>query len=160
MKKSSNKNWLKEHFSDSYVKRAKQEGFRARSVYKLMEIDKRYKLIKPNMIVVDLGASPGGWSEYIAKLIGSKGKLIALDLCDFVIVGGSDSLCELTLSGFASLEAIANELTNPFSVNRKGINIGEGAALRSGGPGCAGRTRVEGPRRAGPIGCAARRQLR
>ena len=81
MKKSKSSNrWLKEHFSDIYVKRAKQEGFRARSVYKLMEIQERYRIIKPNMIVVDLGAAPGGWSEYVVQLIGSEGKIIALDI--------------------------------------------------------------------------------
>lgn len=63
------------------------------------------------------------------KVFASARELIKLDLCDFVILGGVDSLCELTLSGFASLEATASELTNPFSVNRKGINIGEAAAL-------------------------------
>ncbi len=63
------------------------------------------------------------------KVFASAEELINLDICDFVVVGGADSLCELTLSGFASLEAISNELTNPFSINRKGINIGEAAAL-------------------------------
>jgi 23S rRNA (uridine2552-2'-O)-methyltransferase len=77
--KSSNR-WLKEHFSDIYVKRAKREGFRARSVYKLMEIQERYRIIKPNMVVVDLGAAPGGWSEYVVQLIGREGKIIALDI--------------------------------------------------------------------------------
>lgn len=77
--KSSNR-WLKEHFSDIYVKRAKQEGFRARSVYKLMEIQERYRIIKPNMVVVDLGAAPGGWSEYVVQLIGSEGRIVALDI--------------------------------------------------------------------------------
>ena len=77
--KSSNR-WLKEHFSDVYVKRAKQEGFRARSVYKLIEIQERYKIIKPNMFIVDLGAAPGGWSEYVAQSIGTKGRVFALDI--------------------------------------------------------------------------------
>jgi len=77
--KSSNR-WQKEHFSDIYVKRAKREGFRARSVYKLMEIQERYRIIKPNMVVVDLGAAPGGWSEYVVQLIGSEGKIVALDI--------------------------------------------------------------------------------
>lgn len=77
--KSSNR-WLKEHFSDIYVKQARQEGFRARSVYKLIEIQERYKIIKPNMFVVDLGAAPGGWSEYTVQLVGPKGKVIALDI--------------------------------------------------------------------------------
>lgn len=72
--------WLKEHFSDVYVKRAQQEGFRARSVYKLKEIQERYKFIKPGMTVVDLGAAPGAWSEYVKTLVGAKGKIIALDI--------------------------------------------------------------------------------
>jgi 23S rRNA (uridine2552-2'-O)-methyltransferase len=89
MKKSSSSNrWLKEHFSDIYVKRAKQEGFRARSVYKLMEIQERYKIIKPNMLVVDLGASPGGWSEYVVKLVGPSGKVFALDILSMQPIDG------------------------------------------------------------------------
>jgi 23S rRNA (uridine2552-2'-O)-methyltransferase len=79
-KSKSSGRWLKEHFSDIYVKRAKQDGFRARSVYKLMEIQERYGIIKHNMIVVDLGASPGGWSEYVVQLIGSGGEVFALDI--------------------------------------------------------------------------------
>ena len=60
MKKSSSGRWLREHFSDIYVKKAKSEGFRARSTYKLKEINERYKIIKRDMVVVDLGAAPGG----------------------------------------------------------------------------------------------------
>ncbi len=63
------------------------------------------------------------------KVFASARGLIALGVCDAVIVGGVDSLCEMTLAGFASLEAVSDELTNPFSVNRKGINIGEAAAI-------------------------------
>ena len=88
MKKSSSGRWLKEHFSDVYVKRAKQEGFRARSVYKLMEINERYKIIKSNMFVVDLGAAPGGWSEYVVKLVGNKGKVFALDILPIRPISG------------------------------------------------------------------------
>lgn len=87
--KSSNR-WLKEHFSDIYVKRAKQEGFRARSVYKLIEIQERYKIIKPNMLVVDLGASPGGWSEYVVQLVGLKGGVFALDILPMQPIKGVD----------------------------------------------------------------------
>lgn len=91
MKKSKSSNrWLKEHFSDIYVKRAKQEGFRARSVYKLMEIQERYRIIKPNMVVVDLGAAPGGWSEYVVQLIGPRGKIIALDILAMQPIRGVD----------------------------------------------------------------------
>ncbi|MDR1057679.1 MAG: 23S rRNA methyltransferase [Coxiellaceae bacterium] len=80
MKKSNSKRWLKEYFSDIYVKRAKREGLRARSVYKLMEINKRCRIIKPNTVIVDLGASPGGWSKYVAQIVGQNGKVFAVDM--------------------------------------------------------------------------------
>lgn len=92
MKKSSSKRWLKEHFSDVYVKRAKKEGFRARSVYKLMEIDERFKVIKAGMLVVDLGAAPGGWSEYAIKRVGSKGKVFALDILPMKSIYGVECI--------------------------------------------------------------------
>lgn len=77
--KSSNR-WLQEHFKDPYVKRAQQQGYRSRAVYKLLELQQRDKLIKPGMTVVDLGASPGGWSQLTAQLVGDKGRVIALDI--------------------------------------------------------------------------------
>lgn len=76
----SSRNWLQEHFSDKYVKQAQQQGLRARSAFKLIEINQKYKILRPNMSVVDLGASPGSWSEYASKIIGVKGKVIAVDL--------------------------------------------------------------------------------
>lgn len=79
MVKGGSRRWLQEHFSDPYVKRAKEEGFRARSVYKLIEIAERYKFIKLGMSVVDLGSAPGGWSLYLAKLVGKEGKVFAVD---------------------------------------------------------------------------------
>ena len=79
-KSGSSRRWLREHFSDPYVKQAHQAGLRSRSVFKLMEIQERDKLFKPGMTVVDLGAAPGGWSELIAKLVGDKGRVIALDI--------------------------------------------------------------------------------
>jgi 23S rRNA (uridine2552-2'-O)-methyltransferase len=85
--KSSNR-WLKEHFSDIYVRQARQDGFRARSVYKLMEIQERYKIIKPGMNIVDLGAAPGGWSEYAVQLIGNGGKIFALDILPMRAIRG------------------------------------------------------------------------
>jgi len=72
--------WLQEHFSDEYVKRAQKEGFRSRSVYKLMEINTRDKLFKPGMRIIDLGAAPGGWSQWLSKQILPQGRLIALDI--------------------------------------------------------------------------------
>jgi 23S rRNA (uridine2552-2'-O)-methyltransferase len=77
--KSSN-TWLKEHFADHYVKLAHEKGYRARSAFKLLELNKKDKLIKPGMLIVDLGAAPGGWSQVAASLIGERGKIIALDI--------------------------------------------------------------------------------
>lgn len=86
--RNSSSRWLKEHFSDPYVKRAKKEGFRARSVYKLMEIVERHKFIRSDMVAVDLGAAPGGWSEYIVQLIGKQGKIFAVDLLPIKPISG------------------------------------------------------------------------
>jgi len=77
---SSSRQWLKEHFSDVYVKQAQKSGYRSRAVYKLQEIHERDCLFKPGMIVIDLGAAPGGWSQLISKLVGKKGRVIALDI--------------------------------------------------------------------------------
>lgn len=80
MANKSSRRWLKEHFSDTYVKQAQQAGFRSRAVYKLIEIHKRDHLFKPGMIVIDLGAAPGGWAQYVAELVKPNGLLIAVDL--------------------------------------------------------------------------------
>ncbi|MCK5902928.1 MAG: 23S rRNA (uridine(2552)-2'-O)-methyltransferase RlmE [Cocleimonas sp.] len=79
--KSSNA-WLQEHFDDEYVKKAQQAGYRSRAVYKLEEIQQKDQLIKPNMKVIDLGAAPGGWSQYTSKLVGKNGQVIASDILD------------------------------------------------------------------------------
>lgn len=76
----SSRRWLKEHFTDPYVKKAQQEGYRSRAVYKLLEINKRDRLLKPNMTVVDLGAAPGGWSQVAAQMVKPKGRVFALDI--------------------------------------------------------------------------------
>lgn len=72
--------WMQEHVNDPYVIRAKSEGWRARAAFKLIEIDDRDKLIKPGMVVVDLGSTPGSWSQVAAKRLGANGKIIALDI--------------------------------------------------------------------------------
>jgi 23S rRNA (uridine2552-2'-O)-methyltransferase len=76
----SSHQWLKSHFDDEYVKRAQREGYRSRAVYKLAEIQQKDHLLRPGMTVVDLGAAPGGWSQYAAPLLGAKGRIIALDI--------------------------------------------------------------------------------
>ena len=79
-KASSSKGWLKEHFDDEYVMRAKREGYRSRACYKLLEIQEKDRLFKPGMTVVDLGSAPGGWSQVAAELVGHNGRVIASDI--------------------------------------------------------------------------------
>lgn len=76
----TSKQWMKEHVNDPYVQLAQKEGYRSRAAYKLLEIDERDHLLKPGMVVVDLGATPGGWSQVAGNKVGDGGKVIALDL--------------------------------------------------------------------------------
>ena len=84
----SSERWLKEHAADAYVKRARQEGFRSRAAFKLEELDAAERLLKPGMLVVDLGAAPGGWSQYAAKVLNGKGSVYALDILPMDPVAG------------------------------------------------------------------------
>jgi 23S rRNA (uridine2552-2'-O)-methyltransferase len=72
--------WLQEHASDTFVQRAHREGWRSRAVFKLEELDRAEKLIRPGMVIVDLGAAPGGWSQYAARRLDGRGEVFALDL--------------------------------------------------------------------------------
>ena len=76
----TSKQWMMEHVNDVYVQRAKAEGYRSRAAYKLIEVAARDRLLKPGMVVVDLGAAPGGWSQVAAVNVGARGRVIALDL--------------------------------------------------------------------------------
>lgn len=78
----SSERWLAEHGRDEFVRRAASEGWRSRAVYKLSEIDERDRLLRPGMVVVDLGAAPGGWSQYAAGKVGPRGRVIAMDVLD------------------------------------------------------------------------------
>ena len=77
--KSSDR-WLKEHFADPFVQRAQSEGWRSRAVYKLQQIDRREKLLRPGRVVLDLGAAPGAWSQYARRQVGKHGRVIASDI--------------------------------------------------------------------------------
>jgi 23S rRNA (uridine2552-2'-O)-methyltransferase len=76
----SSQRWLREHFEDEFVKRAQREGYRSRAVFKLEEIQQKDHILKPGMVVVDLGAAPGGWSQYAVRLIGRNGSVVATDV--------------------------------------------------------------------------------
>lgn len=81
MKRSkTSKGWMQEHLNDPWVLKAKAEGMRSRAVYKLLEIDKKDKLLKPGMVVVDLGSAPGSWSQVAAPRVKPSGQLFALDI--------------------------------------------------------------------------------
>lgn len=88
----SSAGWLREHFSDAYVKRAQAEGVRSRAVYKLEELIDRDRLLKPGMVVVDLGAAPGGWSQLVRQRLGDGGKVFALDILPMQGIAGVDFL--------------------------------------------------------------------
>ena len=100
VRSKSSQKWLQEHHRDQYVKRAQMDGYRSRASYKLIEINQKDKIFKPGLIVIDLGAAPGGWSQVAAKLVGSKGKTIASDILnmnpidkvDFVLGDFTDSV--------------------------------------------------------------------
>ena len=84
----SSTRWLQEHFSDPYVKRAQAEGWRSRAVFKLEELLDRDRLLKPGMVIVDLGAAPGGWSQVARARLGDKGRVVALDILPMQGIGG------------------------------------------------------------------------
>lgn len=86
----SSQQWLKEHFADPFVKKAQAEGMRSRAAYKLEELIERDKLLRPGMIVVDLGAAPGGWSQVVRRDLGSKGRVIAMDILEMPGIAGVD----------------------------------------------------------------------
>jgi len=84
----SSSRWLKEHFSDPFVKRAQAEGWRSRAVFKLEELIERDRLLKPGMVVVDLGAAPGGWSQMVRERLGDAGRIVALDILPMQGIAG------------------------------------------------------------------------
>src|SRR5687768_6666779 len=88
----SSQRWLKEHFSDPFVKKAQAEGLRSRAAYKLEELVERDRLLKPGMVVVDLGAAPGGWSQWVRQALGDSGRVIALDILEMPTLAGVEFL--------------------------------------------------------------------
>ena len=84
----TSKAWMQEHLNDEFVKRAQKEGYRARAAYKLIEIDDKDKLIKPGMTIVDLGSTPGSWSQVAVQRLKGNGKVIALDILEMTGIAG------------------------------------------------------------------------
>jgi len=86
----SSQQWMQEHFQDEYVKKAQVLGYRSRAIFKLIEIQEKDKIIRPGINIVDLGAAPGGWSEYASKIAGKNSRVIALDLLEIEPIEGVD----------------------------------------------------------------------
>ena len=101
----SSTQWMQEHFDDEYVKMAKAQGYRSRAVFKLKEMNEKDKLIKTGMNIVDLGAAPGGWSQFARELLGKEGRLVALDILPFEPIDGVDMII-----GDFREESVLNEL--------------------------------------------------
>ncbi len=88
----SSKAWLREHHGDEYVQRSRDEGYRSRATYKLAEIQQKDRLLRRGQTVLDLGAAPGGWSEFAAREVGDSGRVLALDLLPMPAIAGVDFL--------------------------------------------------------------------
>lgn len=108
-KNKTTKAWITEHVNDAYVQRARTEGWRSRAAFKLTEVDDKDKLLKPGMVVVDLGSAPGSWSQVAAKRVAPGGRLIALDLLPMDPVHGVEFI-QGDFHDAAVLQALADTL--------------------------------------------------
>ena len=112
----TSKAWMQEHLNDEFVKRAQKEGYRARAAYKLIEIDDKDKLIKPGMTIVDLGSTPGSWSQVAVQRLKGQGKVIALDILDMTGIAGVTFI-----QGDFREEAVLKQLQE--AINNKPVDL-------------------------------------
>ncbi len=124
---ASSKRWLKEHFDDHYVQKAKKQGLRSRAAFKIDEIQEKDRLIRPGMTVVDLGAAPGGWSQFAADIVGGEGQVIACDLLEMDSIAGVDFL-----QGDFREEAVLETLLNRIGGRNVDIVLSDMAPNMSG----------------------------
>ena len=123
----SSQRWLKEHFDDKFVQKAQKLGMRSRAGFKIEEIQQKDDLIKSAMTVVDLGAAPGGWSQYVAKVVGEDGLVIACDILPMDSLAGV-----LFLQGDFREENVLNELLNKIGGKNVDIVMSDMAPNMSG----------------------------
>ncbi len=121
---------MQEHFDDEYVKLAQVQGYRSRAVFKLKEIQEKDKFIKPGMNVIDLGAAPGGWSQFARPLLGKKSKLIALDILQMESIEGV-----VFIQGDFREAAVLDELTTVLAAAPVDIVLSDMAPNMSGSKG-------------------------
>ena len=121
--------WLKRHVNDPYVKQAQKDGYRSRASYKLLEVQEKYKLIRPGMSVVDLGAAPGGWSQVTSRLIGGQGRLIASDILEM------DSIPDVTfIQGDFTQDQVLAQILEAVGNSQVDLVISDMAPNMSGTP--------------------------
>ncbi|MDH5798874.1 MAG: 23S rRNA (uridine(2552)-2'-O)-methyltransferase RlmE [Paracoccaceae bacterium] len=123
----TSKQWMREHVNDVFVQQAKKAGYRSRAAYKLLEIDAKDHLLKPGTVVVDLGATPGGWSQVAAAKVGQGGKVIALDLLPLDPLPGVDFI-----QGDFREEAVLKQLESRLQGKQVGLVISDMAPNISG----------------------------
>ncbi len=123
----TSKQWMREHVNDPYVQMAQKDGYRSRAAYKLLEINQKDRLLKPGMVVVDLGATPGGWSQIAAREVGRAGKVIALDLLPLDPIPGVDFI-----QGDFREEAVLKQLQDLLAGKKVGLVISDMAPNMSG----------------------------
>jgi 23S rRNA (uridine2552-2'-O)-methyltransferase len=127
--KSSNR-WMQEHFDDEYVKMAQKLGYRSRAVFKLKEIQEKDHILKPGMRVVDLGAAPGGWSQYAKQILGSQCQIIALDILAIEPIDGVEFV-----QGDFREQAVFEQLTAALAGKRVDLVMSDMAPNMSGSKG-------------------------
>lgn len=132
--KSSHR-WLREHFNDQFVKASQKDGYRSRASYKLIELDKKDRLFRPGMTVVDLGAAPGGWSQVAAASVGDKGTVLASDILPMDPIAGVTFV-----QGDFTEETVFNELMASMEGNLADLVISDMA------PNMSGITNVDQPK--------------
>lgn len=124
--KSSNR-WLEEHVNDPYVKQAQKDGYRARASYKLIELNEKDKLIRPGMLVMDLGSAPGSWSQVAAHLVGHNGRVLATDILHM------DSLANVDfIQGDFTEEAVFKQILDMLGGNKPDLILSDMAPNISG----------------------------
>ena len=123
----SSQRWLKEHFADPYVKKAQAEGLRSRAAYKLEELVQRDALLRPGMTVVDLGAAPGGWSQWVRQALGGNGRVIALDILDMPGLAGVEFI-----HGDFREDAVLQQLTDSLQGRPVDLVLSDMAPNKSG----------------------------
>ncbi len=123
----SSARWLSEHASDAYVKQAAADGYRSRAVYKLIELDQKDQLIKPASVILELGAAPGGWTQYLSRQAGNKARIIATDIL------AMDSLPDVRfVQGDFTEQSTADEISGLMENSRADLVLSDMAPNLSG----------------------------